>query len=406
MTGSIYTVAQVNSYIKNMFTQDFALNQISIQGEVSNCKYHPTGHIYFTLKDERSALACVMFAGNARSLNFRLAEGQQVVARGSVNVYERDGKYQLYASEINRAGVGDLYRRFEEMKLRLEEMGMFDSCYKQKIPRYGMRIGIVTASSGAAIQDIMQISRRRNPYVQLFLQPVLVQGEQAPESIAAGIARMDSLGMDCLIVGRGGGSMEDLWAFNEEVVARAVFACETPVISAVGHETDVTITDYVADLRAPTPSAAAELAVFDYRQFIERLQECDQRMIRRLEAALQRNIARSKELALRLKLQHPGRKLDQQKLRSADLRTALDTLMDQKVQRMRHRLELQAEKMSGLSPLSRLTGGYAYVSRDGSAVRRIGDLKDGDRIAVRMKDGTAEARILSKELTDEDRGKL
>ena len=266
MTG-VYSVSQVNSYIKNMFTQDFLLRRISVKGEVSNCKYHTSGHIYFTLKDGGGTLSAVMFAGQRRGLSFRLAEGQQVVVKGNVDVYERDGKYQLYAAEIELAGRGDLFLRFEKLRNELEEMGMFAAEYKQDIPRYATKIGIVTAPTGAAVRDIINISKRRNPYVQLVLYPALVQGAEAKYSIAKGIETLDAMGLDVLIVGRGGGSIEDLWAFNEEMVARAIFACRTPVISAVGHETDVTIADYVADLRAPTPSAAAELAVFDYEQF-------------------------------------------------------------------------------------------------------------------------------------------
>lgn len=266
--ASVYSVSQVNTYIKNMFAQDFALNRIQVKGEVSNLKYHTSGHIYFTLKDGGSALAAVMFAGRrAAGLKFRMQEGQQVIVRGSIEVYERDGRYQLYAKEIEPDGTGDLYRRFVELRDRLEEMGMFAGEYKQPIPRYARTVGIVTASTGAAIRDIMNISARRNPYVQLVLFPAQVQGEGAVPSIVKGIEVLDRMGLDVIIVGRGGGSIEDLWAFNEEAVARAIFACRTPVISAVGHETDVTIADYVADLRAPTPSAAAELAVFDYAQF-------------------------------------------------------------------------------------------------------------------------------------------
>ena len=269
--ASVYSVTQVNLYIKNMFVQDFLLNRISVRGEVSNCKYHTSGHIYFTLKDKSGTLSAVMFASQRRGLAFGLQEGQQVVVSGSVDVYERDGKYQLYAKEIRREGVGDLFERFQKLRDELEDMGMFAAEYKQPIPKYAKTVGVVTASTGAAIRDIMNISARRNPYVQLVLYPALVQGENAKESIVKGIQTLDAMGLDVMIVGRGGGSIEDLWAFNEEMVARAIFDCKTPVISAVGHETDVTIADYVADLRAPTPSAAAELAVFDYSQFEGRL---------------------------------------------------------------------------------------------------------------------------------------
>ncbi len=264
MMKNVYSVGQVNTYIKNMFAQDFMLKRISVKGEVSNCKYHSTGHIYFTLKDGVGAISAVMFAGNRRGLTFAMKEGDKVVVTGSIEVYERDGKYQLYAREIELAGAGNLYLKFEALKRELEEMGMFDASYKKPIPKYAKRVGIVTAPTGAAIQDIRNIASRRNPYVQLILYPALVQGEGAAASVVNGIRTLDALGVDVMIVGRGGGSIEDLWAFNEEIVARAIFACETPVISAVGHETDTTIADYAADLRAPTPSAAAELAVFDY----------------------------------------------------------------------------------------------------------------------------------------------
>ena len=267
MRKNIYSVGQVNTYIKNMFAQDFMLHHISVKGEVSNCKYHSSGHIYFTLKDSTGTIQAVMFAGNRRGLRFQMKEGDNVVVTGSIEVYERDGKYQLYAREIALEGAGDLYQKYEALKRELEEMGMFAPEYKQSIPKYAKTVGIVTAPTGAAIQDIRNIAGRRNPYVQLILYPALVQGEGAVASIVQGIQAMESLQPDVLIVGRGGGSIEDLWAFNEEAVARAIFECSIPVISAVGHETDTTIADFVADLRAPTPSAAAELAVFDIQSF-------------------------------------------------------------------------------------------------------------------------------------------
>ena len=262
-TGSVYSVAQVNRYIRNMFAQDYLLAGLAVTGEVSNCKYHTSGHIYFTLKDGEGTLNCVMFAGKRSGLSFHMENGQKVIVRGSVDVYQRTGSYQLYAREITLAGDGLLYQRFLELKARLEEMGMFDAGYKQPIPAYARCVGIVTAATGAAVRDIIQISKRRNPYVQLLLYPAQVQGDGAAQSIVRGIEMMGNMPIDVLIVGRGGGSIEDLWAFNEESVAQAIFQCPVPVISAVGHETDVTIADYVADLRAPTPSAAAELAVYD-----------------------------------------------------------------------------------------------------------------------------------------------
>ena len=239
--NSIYSVGQVNNYIRTMFDQDFMLNKIYIKGEVSNCKYHTSGHIYFSLKDESGTISCVMFAGQRKGLGFAMKNGDKVVAGGSVSVYERDGKYQLYAREITLEGAGLLYERFLAMKKELEEMGMFAEEYKQPIPKFVRRLGVVTAPTGAAVQDIRNISLRRNPYVQIILYPALVQGEGAADSIVKGIRMLDEAGVDVMIVGRGGGSIEDLWAFNEEKVARAIFDCRTPVISAVGHETDFTI---------------------------------------------------------------------------------------------------------------------------------------------------------------------
>lgn len=277
--NSVYSVGQVNTYIKNMFTQDFLLNKIYIKGEVSNCKYHTSGHIYFSLKDETGAMACVMFAGSRKGLAFQMKNGDKVIVGGSVNVYERDGKYQLYAKEITLEGAGLLYERYLALKRELEEMGMFAQDYKQPIPKHIRTLGVVTAPTGAAVQDIRNVAGRRNPYVQIILYPALVQGEGAKESIVKGIQMLDDYGVDVMIVGRGGGSIEDLWAFNEEEVARAIFNCKTPVISAVGHETDTTIADLVADLRAPTPSAAAELAVGDVRMLFRTFEDYRAKLI-------------------------------------------------------------------------------------------------------------------------------
>lgn len=250
--AGIYSVSQVNTYIKNMFAQDYALSRISVKGEVSNCKYHTSGHIYFTLKDQSGTLPAVMFAGQQKGLSFRLREGQAVIVNGSVDVYPRDGKYQLYAREITLDGTGDLFARFIKLRDELEEMGMFAPEYKRPIPRYARTVGIVTADTGAAIRDIMNIAARRNPYVQLILCPALVQGAGAAASIVKAIKALDAKKLDVIIVGRGGGSIEDLWTFNEESVAKAIFECETPVISAVGHETDVTIADGVGARKSAT----------------------------------------------------------------------------------------------------------------------------------------------------------
>lgn len=396
--ASVYTVGQVNAYIKNMFTQDFALNRIKIKGEVSNCKYHTSGHIYFTLKDANGTLACVMFYRNRGGLSFQLKEGQQVICSGAVSVYERDGRYQLYVNQIEQEGAGDFYQRFQELKLRLEEMGMFAEEYKQPIPKYALSIGIVTASTGAAIHDIMQIAARRNPYVQLYLQPALVQGIGAAESIVHGIQVLDQLKLDCLIVGRGGGSLEDLSAFNEEIVARAIFECETPIISAVGHEVDFTIADFVADLRAPTPSAAAELAVFDYSLLDEKLQEIWQRMEAAVNQKLQSERHRLEKELLRLRLLHPGNQLMQKEQSLLKLREQLQRSMESCVEKRRHQLELLSGRLQGVSPLNKLTGGYAYVSdKEERPIESVETVEKGMELSLRFKDGKVWTKVWRKE---------
>lgn len=392
--AGVYSVSQVNKYIKNMFAQDYALSRISVQGEVSNCKYHTSGHIYFTLKDQFGTLSAVMFAGQQKGLAFRMQEGQRVVVKGSVDVYERDGKYQLYAKEITLDGTGDLFARFRKLRDELEEMGMFAPEYKQPIPRYAATVGIVTASTGAAIRDIINIAARRNPYVQLILCPALVQGEGAAASIVRGIKTLDAMKPDILIVGRGGGSIEDLWAFNEEAVARAIFECETPVIAAVGHETDVTIADYVADLRAPTPSAAAELAVFDYRQFEEQLYACRTALDRELQQKLERLRDRIKLYELRVQRYHPERRINERRQRLADMEEQLRNLLQQRLIKTKHRMELLAGRLHGLSPLEKISGGYGFITD--AKNRRIDSVKKltpGDVVTVRLSDGRFAAQV-------------
>ena len=312
---------------------------------------------------------------------------------GSVSVYERDGRYQLYAREILPDGEGDLYRRYEQFKRELEEMGMFSPEYKQPIPFYNRKIGIVTAPTGAAIRDIMNISRRRNPYVQLILYPALVQGEQAAESIVKGIQTLDAYGVDVMIVGRGGGSIEDLWAFNEEIVARAIFECRTPVISAVGHETDTTIADYVADLRAPTPSAAAELAVVDYRQLVESVRIFKNQLADRVEQKIVRNRDRARYLQARLLQASPQYQLREKRQYAADLNDKMRQAFSDKVKDRRHRLALYAERLDGCSPLKKLQQGYSYTeSPDGKALTSITQVKEGDAVTIHVTDGTVVAR--------------
>ena len=403
---TVYSVGQVNRYVKNMFAQDFFLRKIYVKGEVSNCKYHTSGHIYFSLKDETGVLTCVMFAGQRRGLSFRMKDGDRVVVGGTVDVYERDGKYQLYAREISLEGAGALYERFLALKQELEDMGMFASEYKQPIPRFIKRLGVVTAPTGAAVQDIRNISHRRNPYLQVILYPALVQGEGAAQSIARGIRMLDQAGVDVIIVGRGGGSIEDLWAFNEELVARAMFEGRTPVISAVGHETDFTIADFVADLRAPTPSAAAELAVDDYRSVVETLASSDERLRRAMRTKLDLLRGRLSQYQVKMQYLSPENRLRENLLRLADLEERIRGGMERRVEENRHRLGIYLERFSGLSPLRKLNQGYSYVAdSEGRTLFSVDQVKQGDRITVAVTDGTLEATVDSarKETRDTDR---
>lgn len=393
MNEQVYSVSQVNLYIKNMFAREYILNRIYVKGEVSNCKYHSSGHIYFTLKDQKGQMACVMFAGQRDGLSFRMSEGQSVIVLGSINVYERDGKYQLYAKEIIADGAGALYEQFEKLKDKLFQEGLFDARYKKPIPKYNKKIGIVTASTGAAIQDIINISGRRNPYAQLYLYPAKVQGDGAWETIAAGIEALDRLGVDVIIVGRGGGSIEDLWAFNEEGVAWAIFQCQTPVISAVGHETDTTIADFVADLRAPTPSAAAELAVINITELMEYLNNCRFTMTRQMERKVRKLRSETEKYALRLKHAEPMYQLRQKRQYLLDLQAGMEQRMEGKILDRRHKLALYAERMKGLSPLERLSKGYGFIRKDDSAVRSVKDVKTGDTVFIELKDGRLKAAV-------------
>lgn len=392
--GQAYTVTEINQYIKNMFIKDPYLNFIYVKGEVSNCKYHTSGHIYFTLKDTQGQLSCVMFAGQRRGLTFRLEEGQSVMVRGSVSVYERDGKYQLYANQIVLDGFGVLYERYEKLKKDLEAQGLFDKAHKKPIPIYPKRVGIVTASTGAAIQDILNISKRRNPYVQLILYPALVQGTGAANSIVKGIKALDKLSLDVMIIGRGGGSIEDLWAFNEEIVAKEIYKCKTPIISAVGHETDVTIADYVADLRAPTPSAAAELAINDYISFVNQMQDYKRRIFRATMHNVTRHQSILRELKLRLFYASPSYQIKQKRQGLLDLEQKLKLGMDQKLQDLHHKMELYITKLEGLSPLLKLKQGFAMVKGvNNEPIQSIQNVALEDKLTISLLDGDIIARV-------------
>ncbi len=390
----IYSVGQVNNYIKNIISQDYMLKSISIRGEVSNCKYHSLGHIYFSLKDETGSLPAVMFKGNAaQGLPFKLQDGQSVVVDGSMGVYERDGRYQLYANRIKLDGAGRLYEEFEQLKQKLNEEGLFDFDYKKPIPKFPKKVGIVTAKTGAAIQDIMNIARRRNPYVQLVLYPAKVQGEGAADTIVKGIQVLDAMDMDTIIVGRGGGSIEDLWAFNEEKVVRAIFAACTPIISGTGHEIDITLADYAADMRAPTPSAACELAIPDIMTTLQSLKtmrdSLDFRMENRLSAAQTTFHTEHKKLMLL----NPLSRLEQQSQYLSELYDRMRNSMEKKYDRYNHRLEVLGTKLHGLSPTAKLVRGFGYVSCMDRPVENACAVKRGDDLKIMMHDGVIHAEV-------------
>lgn len=393
--GAIYSVKEINRYIKNMFDNDLLMRNLQVQGEISNVVYHSSGHIYFTLKEEGNAIKGVMFKTyRDRGLGFRLQNGQRLIVSGYISVFERDGQFQLYATAISLDGRGNLYEAYEQLKQKLYEEGLFEFEYKKAIPKFPKKVGIVTARTGAAIQDIMNIAQRRNPYVQLYLYPAQVQGEGAAQTIVAGIKTLDTMGMDTIIIGRGGGSIEDLWAFNEEIVARAIFDANTPIISGTGHEIDNTIADYVADLRAPTPSAAAELAIPDVvtslqqvKQYEYQLKQC---MVRNMDDAMKR----LQMLSVKLDRLSPENKLHNQMMYLDSLQDRLMAVVNQKFADKQHQYDLYATRLHGLSPTAKLIGGFGYVEmEDGTALKSVEDVQKDNHLVVTISDGKIETVV-------------
>ena len=394
-----YTVAQINSYIKNMFSQDYLLNAVSVKGEISNCKYHASGHIYFTLKDKSSVLACVMFAGNrTKGLSFPLKEGMQVIVSGNIDIYERDGKYQLYARNITQDGIGELYEKFERLKNELSQRGMFDPMYKKPIPALVKRLGVVTAPNGAAIRDIISISKARNPYIEIILYPALVQGEGAVNSIVKGIKMLEMIGVDAMIVGRGGGSLEDLWAFNEEAVAQAIFDCDVPIISAVGHETDTTIADFVADVRAETPSAAAQIAVCQIKNVMESIEALRNRLYKNISVSIESNRNRVELKKSNLLRLSPKRQIADRRFRLMQDEEHLKKSMLDIISMKRHELMIRSERLNGVSPLEKLKQGYSYaVDANSKNINSIERVNTGDSFDLYVTDGIISAAVTKKE---------
>ena len=388
------TVSQINRYIANLFKQDYTLSGIQVKGEISGCKYHYSGHIYFTLKDAGAAISCVMFSSQRKGLDFTLEDGQSVIVTGQISVFERDRRYQLYARSIAQDGVGRLYEEYEKLKKRLLAEGLFDEQRKKPIPRYASKIGVVTAETGAVIQDICNVTYRRNPYVQLYLYPAKVQGEGAAQTVIEGIHYFEQTDVDTIIIGRGGGSVEDLWCFNDEMLARVIADCTKPIISAVGHETDTTISDYAADLRAPTPSAAAELAVYSWREMEIGLREYRNDLRQAMHQILKvRKLELQKYMVL---LQHvsPEDILRQKRLVLADSQERLQRLMEKRLTDAKHRLALYAEEMKGLSPLQKLQSGYTYTADEaGNHIDSVQSLEKGQHLTLTFADGQADVTV-------------
>lgn len=399
MGQTVLSITQLNEYIRGKMDTDPLLNQVAVRGEISNYKLYPSGHHYFTLKDEASALRCVLFKGNAARLRFRPENGMKILAMGRVSVFPRDGAYQLYCTALAMDGVGDLYAAFEQMKKKLEAQGLFDPSHKKPIPRYPGTIGIVTSSAGAAIHDMLRILGKRYPLTRVRLFPVRVQGAGASQEIAAAIRYANYYHLaDVLIVGRGGGSMEDLWAFNEEPVAYAIYESEIPVISAVGHEPDVTISDFVADLRAATPSNAAELAVPDQDGLRQSLDQMTSAIAGNLSRQLKAARQHLNALACASVLQDPGAYIAQQRKNTEFLKNRLAAAQNQSVAQKQQRYIAAVSKLDAMSPLKVLTRGYSVTQTEsGEIVRSAGQVKAGDRVRIRVSDGSMTAEILDQQ---------
>lgn len=394
---TIYSITQINAYIQGRMNEDPMLAQVAVRGEISNYKLYPSGHHYFTLKDEQSALKCVMFKGNAMSLRFRPASGMKVIALGRISVYPRDGQYQLYVSSMAMDGIGDLYAAFEALKKKLSQQGLFDPAKKKPIPKYPQTIGVVTSSAGAAVHDILRILRRRYPLCCVRLLPVRVQGAEAPEEITSAIRYANAHNLaDLLIVGRGGGSIEDLWAFNDERVAYAIYESHIPIISAVGHEPDVTIADYVADLRAATPSNGAELAVPDREALAQNLDAFSAAMIGALNRQLRLASQRLEGLAASSALRSPTGYLDRREKDLQLLQEKLLAAQNRELSKAQQKYVANVAKLDAMSPLKVLSRGYAMAQKDtGELIRSVKQTTTGESIVVSLADGKLNASILS-----------
>lgn len=388
------TVTDLNQYIKNKIADDEYLNNVLVKGEISNFKNHYTGHLYFTLKDENCLIKCIMFKSYAQKLNFMPKDGMKVLILGSVSVFERDGVYQIYAKAMQEDGIGDLYTKYQELKTKLEKQGLFDEQNKMPIPKMPKVIGVLTSQTGSVIRDIINVSTRRNPNVVIRLLPVPVQGEGAAEKIASGIELMNRKRLaDVLILARGGGSLEDLWPFNEEIVANSIYNSEIPIISAVGHETDFTIADFVADLRAPTPSAAAELAVPDVYEVKQKINTYQNRLRLSLNKKVELMKLKFEKCMNSYVFKEPTRKIQESYLQIDSIVKSIDNIMKARIEKEKSQFVKVLSSLDALSPLKTLTRGYSIVEKEGNIVRKKEELKQDDDIVIRLSDGKITAKV-------------
>lgn len=391
---TVYSVSQLNSYVKGVLDRDETLAHIFVTGEISNFKAHYSGHLYMTVKDETASIKAVMFAGNATKLRFKPENGMKILAFGTVSLFPRDGSYQLYINDMQPDGIGALNIAFEQLKKKLEAEGLFKNEFKKPLPKFPHRIGVVTSATGAAVQDIFNVLKRRFPVAQVVLRPSQVQGDGAAEDIAKAIFEFNRLkAADVLIVGRGGGSLEDLWAFNEEIVARAVFSSEIPVISAVGHETDYTICDFVADLRAPTPSAAAECAVPDIFELNSQLISLKQRINALTKNKLDIERAKLSSIEKMLSVRDPVTSINEQRRELVYLTEKLTSLTNLMLDNNKSKISALAGKLDVLSPLSVISRGYALVKKEETPVTSVKKVKIGEDISIKLSDGTIKANV-------------
>ncbi len=389
-----YSVSELNSYIKKLFDADKTLRGVTVKGEISNFKFHASGHLYFSLKDAEGQVRAVMFKSAASTLKFKPENGMRVTVRASVTVYPRDGLYQLYVNSMSPDGIGELYLAYEQLKEKLYREGLFDVIHKKQLPKYPMKIGVITSQSGAAVRDIINVISRRFPVARIYLYPSLVQGDGAEADLIHALEYFNASRLaDVIIIGRGGGSIEDLWAFNGERLARKIFECEIPVISAVGHETDFTICDFVSDLRAPTPSAAAELAVPDIRELVLYLMSAEERAMRALTRISERKRERLDSISRSPMFTDPSRLTEQYKLKLSSFADDAKSAFSDYLKELRHLISVRAEKLGALSPLAVLSRGYAIAEHNGKSIKSVNDVSCGSELSVRLFDGSVSAAV-------------